>query len=189
MPISQIQGTHNHLADLPNRVPLDTVEHYQDYIARLRQIPRALEQTIDVLRQGEKDGLTPPRILLEQIPAQCDGTITENPFLAPTQNFPASISAKDQKHLTEEIVQVVSTEVLPAYRRFAEFIAKDYAPHGRTTIGLSSLPDGSRRYQQAIREQTTTNMSPAEIHALGTGRWNESMVCLPILLSKPVTRT
>jgi uncharacterized protein (DUF885 family) len=69
--------------------------------------------------------------------------------------------------LTEAIKQVVNAEVLPAYRRFAEFIAKDYAPRGRTSIGMSSLPDGARRYQQAIREQTTTDMSPAEIHALG----------------------
>src|SRR5208283_6177287 len=167
MPISQMQGIHNSLADLPNSEPLDTVKHYEDYIARLHQIPRAFEQTIELLRQGEKDGLMPVRILLEQIPAQCEGTIAEDPFLTPTKKFPASISAEDQKRLTEEIEQVVNSEVLHAYRRFAEFIAKDYAPRGRTTIGLNSLPDGARRYQQAIREQTTTDMSPTEIHALG----------------------
>ena len=167
MPISQMRGIHNSLADLANSVPLDTVKHYEDYIARLHQIPRAFEQTIGVLRQGEKDGLMPVRILLEQIPAQCEGTIAENPFLAPTKKFPVSISAEDQKRLTEETVQVVNSEVLPAYRRFADFIAKDYAPHGRTTIGMNSLPEGARRYQQAIREQTTTDMSPAEVHALG----------------------
>ncbi|MFZ3266925.1 MAG: DUF885 domain-containing protein [Terriglobales bacterium] len=167
MPISQMQGVHISLADLPNSVPLDTVQHYEDYIARLHQIPRAFEQTIDVLRQGEKDGLMPVRILLEQIPAQCEGTIAENPFLAPTRKFPASISVDDQKRLTQEIERAVNSEVLPAYRRFADFIAKDYAPHGRATIGMNSLPDGARRYQQAIREQTTTDMSPAEIHALG----------------------
>jgi uncharacterized protein (DUF885 family) len=167
MPISQMQGIHNGLADLPNSVPLDTVQHYEDYIKRLHQIPRAFEQTIDVLRQGEKDGLMPVRILLEQIPAQCEGAISENPFLGPTKKFPASISAEDQKRLTEEIVKVVDSEVLPAYRHFADFVAKDYAPRGRTTIGLNSLPDGPRRYQQAIREQTTTDMSPADIHALG----------------------
>ena len=167
MPISQMQGIHNSLADLPNSVPLDTVKHYEDYIARLHEIPRAFEETMNVLRQGETDGLMPPRILLEQIPAQCEGTIAENPFLSPTKKFPASISAEEQKRLTEEIVRVVNAEVLPAYHRFADFIAKDYAPHGRTTIGLSGLPDGARRYQQAIREQTTTDKSPAEIHALG----------------------
>jgi uncharacterized protein (DUF885 family) len=167
MPISQMQGIHNSLADLPNSVPLDSVKHYEDYIARLHQIPRALEQTMDVLRQGEKDGLMPPRILLEQIPAQCEGTMSENPFLAPAKKFPASISASEQKRLTQEIQSVASSEVLPAYHRFAEFIAEDYAPHGRAKIGLSSLPDGARRYQQAIWEETTTDMSPDEIHALG----------------------
>jgi uncharacterized protein (DUF885 family) len=167
MPVSQMQGIHNHLADLPNSVPLDSVEHYEDYIARLRQIPRAFDQTIEVLRQGERDGLMPVRILLEQVPAQCEGTAAENPFLAPTRKFPATIAMEDQKRLTEEIVQVVNAEVLPAYHRFADFIAKEYAPHGRTAIGLNSLPDGTRRYQQAIREQTTTDMSAADIHALG----------------------
>ncbi len=167
MPISQMQGIQISLADLPNSVPLDTVQHYEDYIARLHQIPQALQQTIDVLRQGEKDGLTPVRILLEQIPAQCDGTISENPFVAPAKKFPASIPEEDQKRLTAAIVQTADSEVLPAYRRFTEFIAEDYAPRGRTAIGLNSLPDGKLRYQQAIREQTTTNMSPAEIHTLG----------------------
>ena len=167
MPISQMQGIHNHLADLPNSVPLDTVKHYEDYVARLHQIPRAFDQTVEVLRQGERDGLMPARILLEQIPAQCEGTISENPFLAPTKKFPPSISATDQKRLTQEIEQVVNSKVLPAYRRFADFVARDYASHGRTAIGLSSLPDGARRYQQAIREQTTTDMSPGEIHSLG----------------------
>ncbi len=167
MPISQMQGIHLSLADLPNSVPLDSVKHYEDYIARLHQMPRAFEQTTEVLRQGEKDGLMPVRILLEQIPVQCEGTITENLFLAPTKKFPPSISEESQKRLTQEIVQAVNSEVLPAYRRFADFIARNYAPHGRTAIGLNSLPDGARRYQQAIREQTTTDMSPAEIHALG----------------------
>ena len=167
MPLSQLDGIHLTLADLPNAVPLDSVKHYQDYITRLRQIPRAFDQTIAVLRQGEKDGLMPVRSLLEQIPAECQGTVAENPFLAPTKMFPAAISAPDRKRLAEDIVQVVNSEVLPAYRRFAEFVAKDYAPHGRTTIGLSSLPDGARRYRQAVRELTTTDMSPEEIHALG----------------------
>ncbi len=167
MPISQMQGIQNSLADLPNSVPLDTVKHYEDYIARLHQIPRAFDQTIAVLRQGEKDGLMPVRILLQQIPAQCEGAITENPFLGPTKKFPASISPQDQKRLTEAINQAVNSEVLPAYRRFADFITNDYVPHGRTAIGLSSLPDGARRYQNVIQEQTTTNLSPAEIHALG----------------------
>ena len=167
MPVSQMGGVQNSLADLPNSVPLDSIQHYEDYISRLHQIPRAFQQTIAVLRQGEKDGLMPPQVLLNQIPAQCKGVITENPFLEPTKNFPVSIGTADQKRLTTEINQVVQAEVLPAFQSFADFVSKEYAPHGRTTIGLSSLPNGARRYQQAIKEQTSTDMTSDEIHALG----------------------
>jgi uncharacterized protein (DUF885 family) len=167
MPVSQMGGVQNSLADLPHAVPLDSVRHYEDYIARLRQIPRVFQQTIAVLQQGEKDGLMPPRMLLDQVPAQCHGVIAENPFAEPAKKFPDSISAVDQKRLTAEINDVVNAEVLPAFQGFADFIGKDYAPHGRTTIGLSSLPDGARRYQQAIKEQTSTDVTSAEIHALG----------------------
>jgi len=167
MPLSQMDGVHTALADLPNAVPLDTVKHYEDYIARLHQIPRTFDETIEVLRQGEKDGLMPVRFLLEAVPAQCEGTVAENPFLEPTKRFPSSISVGDRKRLTAAIARIVEDEVLPAYRRFAQFVAKDYAPHGRTALGIGSLPDGPRRYQNAIREQTTTDMSPAEIYDLG----------------------
>ena len=167
MPISQMEGVHREFADLPNSVPLETDQHYRDYIARLHQIPRAFEQTIAVLRQGKKDGLMPPRVLLNQIPAQCEDIISNNPFLGPTKKFPSSILPEEQKKLTDEIAQTVQAEVLPGYRSFADFIAKEYAPHGRSRIGLSSLPNGAALYQNAVREQTTTAMTAAEIHALG----------------------
>src|SRR5262249_45995290 len=92
MPVNQQNGAHTRLADLPLSVPLDSVQHYQDYISRLHQIPRVLEQTTDVMRQGEKDGLMPPRFLLEKLPGQCEGIISENPFLQPTKKFPAEFS-------------------------------------------------------------------------------------------------
>jgi len=167
MPLTQMQGVHNDIADLPHSVPLGSVKQYEDYIARLRQVPLAFNETIEVLQQGEKDGLMPPKLLLEQIPSQCEGTIDENPFLEPAKNFPSSFSTADQKRLNAELAQVVNEDVLPAYHRFAEFVASDYAPSGRDSLGLSALPDGLKRYQNAIREQTTTNLSPADIHALG----------------------
>lgn len=125
MPISQMEGVHREFADLPNSVPLDTVQHYQDYVSRLHQIPRAFEQTIAVLRQGEKDGLMPPRALLNQIPAQCEDIIGDNPFLAPTKKFPSSIPLEEQKKIANKIAQIVQAEVLPAYRTLADFIAID----------------------------------------------------------------
>jgi len=167
MPINQQNGIHTRLADLPLSVPLDSVKHYEDYIARLHQIPRALNQTVEVLQAGMKDKLMPVRFLGEKIPGQCQGIIDADPFLLPTKKFPSSISAEEQKRLTQQINDAVNNEVLPAYRNFGEFIRTKYAPEGRTTLAITSLPDGQKRYQNNIYARTTTRMTPDEIHQLG----------------------
>src|SRR5215467_12657118 len=167
MPINQQGGIHTSLADLPQAVPLDSVKHYEDYILRLHQIPRALEQVTGVLRAGLKDKLMPVKFLAEKIPAQCEGIITADPFLRPTSKYPADFSPADQKRLTEQITDTVNHEVLPAYRKFAAFIKTEYAPQGRTTLSITSLPDGQKRYENDIYARTTTRMSAEEIHQLG----------------------
>jgi uncharacterized protein (DUF885 family) len=119
MPVSQQNGVHTSLADLPLSVPFDSVKHYEDYIARLHQIPRVFSQTTEVLRAGMKDNLMPVRFLLEKVPVQCQGIIDANPFLIPTKKYPASISAEDQKRLTQQISDAINTDVIPAYKSFA----------------------------------------------------------------------
>lgn len=167
MPINQQSGIHTSLADLPMAVPLDSVKHYEDYISRLHQIPRALSQVTEVLRAGMKDKLMPVRFLAEKIPAQCDGIVAADPFLRPTKKYPASLSPEEQKRLTQEISEAVNTDVLPAYKTFATFIRTEYAPQGRTTLSVTSLPDGEKRYEHDIYARTTTHMTPDEIHQLG----------------------
>ena len=168
MPVSQMNGPHTGLADLPNSVPLDSVKHYEDYLARLHQIPRVFRESEDVLRQGMKDNLMPVKFLLEKVPAQCAGIIAANPFLLPLKKFPASFSDADKAKLTKDITDTVSNEVLPAYKQFSEFIAKEYAPHGRTTLAVTSLPGGEARYANDIRSRTTvSDKTPDEIHQLG----------------------
>jgi uncharacterized protein (DUF885 family) len=167
MSVNQQNGIHTGLSDLPNAVPLDSVKHYEDYIARLHQIPRVLAETEDVLRLGLKDGLMPPRFLLEKVGQQATDIATVSPFLLVIKKMPASFSEADKQRLTTQIQDAVKNEVSPAYLKFAAFINTDYAPHGRTNISVSSLPDGKHRYEVAVRQQTTTNMTPAEIHQLG----------------------
>src|SRR5215471_13756176 len=75
MPVSQQNGIHTALADLPLSMPFDSVKHYEDYVARLHQIPRVLSQTTEILRAGMKDKLMPVRFLLEKVPVQCQGII------------------------------------------------------------------------------------------------------------------
>ena len=168
MPLNQMDGVHADLADLPLAVPLDSTQRYEDYIARLHQIPRALAQTRQVLRAGMKDHLMPVRFLLEQIPAQCQGIIAADPFLLPVGKFPDSIGPADRERLTKAINDAVANEVLPAFKDFGRFIETEYAPHGRTTLSVESLPGGEARYLNNVRSYTTvTNMTPAQIHALG----------------------
>jgi uncharacterized protein (DUF885 family) len=167
MPINQQNGIHTSLADLPLSVPLDSVKHYEDYIARLHQVPRVLSQTIEVLRAGMKDKLMPVRFLLEKLPVQCQGIIDADPFLIPAKKYPASVSSEDQKRLTEQITDAINLDVIPAYKTFADFLRTVYAPEGRTILSVTSLPDGQKRYENDIYARTTTHLTPDEIHQLG----------------------
>jgi uncharacterized protein (DUF885 family) len=167
MPVNQQNGVHTQLADLPNAVPFDSVPHYQDYISRLHQIPRVLEQTTEVMRQGEKDHLMPPKLVLEKLPGQCDGIVAANPFLEPTKKFPAEFSEQDKKRLTDEITKAINDNVFPAYRKFTDFLRTEYDSKGRTVLSIESLADGKRRYAEAVKTMTTVNVPPAEIHEIG----------------------
>jgi uncharacterized protein (DUF885 family) len=170
MPVSQMDGPCVHLADLPLAAPFDSVQQYEDYIARLHQVARVFTQTEEVLRAGMKDQLMPVRFLLEKVPKQCEGVVAADPFLLPLGRFPASIAAEEQQRLTAAINEVVASEVLPAYRAFGSYIAEDYAPHGRTTLAVVSLPGGQQRYLNDIRSRTTRdNLTPDQIHRIGLG--------------------
>ena len=167
MPINQQNGIHTSLADMPLSMPFDSVKHYEDYIARLHQIPRVLTQTTEVLRAGMKDKLMPVRFLAEKLPVQCQGIIDADPFLLPTKKYPAEIPPEDQKRLTQQITDAISTDVVPAYKTFATFLSTEYAPEGRTTLSITSLRDGEKRYENDIYGRTTTHIKPDEIHQLG----------------------
>lgn len=167
MSINQQNGIHTALADLPLSVPLDSVKHYEDYVARLHQIPRVLAQITEVLRAGIKDGLMPPKIVVDQLPKQCEGIVAEDPFLLPLKKLPASFSDADKQRLTAAMTQAVNEDVLPAYKKFAEFLRSEYAPKGRTALSIESLPDGKRRYAEAVKAMTTIDITPEAVHALG----------------------
>jgi uncharacterized protein (DUF885 family) len=160
-------GIHASVADLPLSMPFDSVKHYEDYIARLHQIPKAFLQVEDVLRAGVSDHLVPVRFIAEKIPDQAQGVITANPFFIPLKKFPSSFSDADKGRLTDEITSTVNNEVFPAYRQFAAFVTTDYIPYTRTTLSINSLGGGKRRYQATLRRFTTTDLTAAQIHEIG----------------------
>src|SRR2546423_5993606 len=109
----------------------------------------------------------PPKLVLEKLPGQCDGIVAANPFLLPTKKFPANFSEEDKNRRTDEMTKAINDDVIPAYKKFAEFLRAEYDAKGRPEISVESLPDGKRRYTEAVKMMTTLNVTPAEVHELG----------------------
>jgi uncharacterized protein (DUF885 family) len=171
MPATQFGGIHLGYASLAFDSPFRNVKDYEDYLFRLHQIPRVLEQAMGHMRDGVRDHRMPPKYLLEKVSGQvqqiADYALDKSPFTEPLRKFPDSISEGDRKRLREEIESAVKNEVAPAYAKFAKFVREDYAPHGRLDPGVWALPDGEARYRFAVRHQTTTDFSADQIHQLG----------------------
>ena len=169
MPVSQMNGIHIDAPQLVTSLSFETVKDYDDYIARLKQMPRAFRDVIVQMRKGMAEGLMPPRILLVQAAKQANDLATQkpedSPFALPTTKFPKEFSAADQQRLRDGVLVALRDSVLPAYVRFTAFVRDEYAPHGRAQIGTWALPDGAARYAFDVRRSTTTNMTPDEIHA------------------------
>src|ERR1700691_1148653 len=171
MPVSQNNGPHIDLPQLVTILSFTTVKDYDDYISRLKQMPRYFDENVIQMRKGMADGLMPPRILLDQVVTQANRIGTQapenTPFAQPLTKFPDAIPAADQKRLREAGLVPIRDGVLPAYVKFTAFVRDQYAPKGRTEPGVWSLPDGADRYAFRVMESTTTNLTPEEIHEIG----------------------
>jgi uncharacterized protein (DUF885 family) len=178
MPVNQMNGPHLDLPDLVVLTPFNTPTDYRNYISRLQQVPRLFEQIIANMRQGMQDGLMPPRYLLEKVAAEADDvagkTGEASPFAQPVKTFPPSVTAPEQKQLREAVLAAINDQVVPAYKHFADFVRNDYAPRGRTDPGVWSLPDGAARYRFEIRQMTTTDLTPEQIHEIGLKQVDET---------------
>ena len=171
MPVTQFGGIHIDAPQLTSVLSFETVKDYEDYIARLRQIPRAFDQTMDLMRKGMADHLVPPKILLEQVAKQ-SGEIAkakpeESAFMEPVKKFPASFSEQEKKRLHGLMLEAVRDRVTPAYVKFTRFVAEEYAPKGGAEPGLWALPDGEARYAFDVKLSTTTDLTPEQIHQIG----------------------
>src|SRR5581483_11347449 len=160
-----------YIIDLVTLTPFDNVKDYENYVARLHQIPRLFEQLTANMRQGMSDRLMPPKYLLEKAAAQTEAIakvdVDASPFRKPVEKFLASIPAADQERLRVAVVAAIQSDVIPAYRKLANFMTKEYAPKGRTDPGVWALPDGDARYRFAVKKMTTTDLTPEQIHEIG----------------------
>ena len=170
-PVSQMGGPHTEYAELARQTVFRNAEDYDHYISRLKKLPHAFEQITASMREGMRKGDMPPAFLLPTAADQTQQIASkkgeESPFAEPLKHFPAGMSEADQTRIRKQIVGVINDNVAPTYAKFSRFLKEEYAPAGRKEPGIWSIPHGADRYQLAIRDMTTTNMTADEIHDLG----------------------
>jgi uncharacterized protein (DUF885 family) len=170
IPLNQRGGiqTADELAD---SLRFETLKDFEDWLARLRAFPMYMDQTIALMREGIKARMVLPKIVLERVPAQIDHQIVSDPkaspFFKPFTRYSAPIAPADRSRLTQEAEEAITQSVVPTFRRLKEFFLKDYLPAAWDQVGVWQLPQGEAMYGFFVRIETTTTMTPREIHDLG----------------------
>ncbi len=171
MPVNQMTSVATEIPQLVAQLSFATVKDYDDYLARLGQVPLAFQQVTDALEAGIADKRTPPRYLLEKVVAQVSTVAAQKPeettFAGPLKKFPAGISAEDRARIQAAVLAMIAKQVLPAYARFARYVDAQYVPAGRAEPGIWALPDGDAYYRFLVKKQTTTDLTPEQIHQIG----------------------
>jgi len=154
------------------RLPFRSETDYVNFIAQMGQMPRYFREQIANMRAGLARGFTPPKVTL----AGRESSITsvteakapqDTVFYEPFKTMPASIPAARQAQLRAAAVTAITGQVVPAHRELLAFLRETYLPGARTTLAASALPDGTAYYRSKIREFTTLDLPPEEIHAIG----------------------
>lgn len=144
---------------------------YEDYLGKLRDIPRYFDEQIADMRLGLARGFSQPQVILQgrdqSIAAVAEAPGERNLFYTPFKKMTASIPADQQAKLRAEALTAIDQDVIPAYAKLLAFMRNDYMPRARTSIAAEDLPEGKAFYQSQIREYTTLDMRPVAIHQLG----------------------
>jgi len=174
IPINQFYSAPNGFAQLGSgngMQPFDTVQAYDNFLKRVDGFVAWTDQAIANMREGTQKGYTLPRVLAERVLPQLQAQAVARPedsiFWGPVRNFPESFSVADRERLTAAYRVAIETKLVPSYRRLHDFMRDEYLPKTRTTVGLDALPDGKAWYEYRVREITTTDLTPAQIHELG----------------------
>jgi uncharacterized protein (DUF885 family) len=171
IPITNRSGFHVSFPQLADRMPLNTVGDYEDYIARLNAFERYARQHVDLMQTGLKEGYTLPKVVLDGTPETIRPQIVDDPtesrLYAPFEDFPERIPESAQSRLREAGTAAIDTSVVPGYEAFLRFMTDTYIPNARDTIAAAALPNGEAYYEHKVRYYTTLDRTPQEIHQKG----------------------
>jgi uncharacterized protein (DUF885 family) len=150
---------------------LSDAAEYKRYIARMRDVPRYFDEQIANMRAGLARGFSVPKATLtgrdKSIATFIGATPDKSPFYKAFEDMPSTIPAAEQAELRKQGVAAIQQSVLPAYRKLLDFYRTEYYPKARSTISAHDLPDGDAFYRAQVREYTTTDLTPEEIHKIG----------------------
>jgi len=170
MDFNQREGPQT-LDSLSDSLRFETLKDYEDWLTRVRSFPVHLDQVTVLLRQGIREGMVHPRIIMERIPAQIEHQIVTDPaasgFYKPFRHFPKEISTSDQQRLQVLARQAIEQQIVPAFRKFKQFFVDEYLPACYGQVGAWQLPRGEALYAYFVRHYTTTQESPEEVHQIG----------------------
>ncbi len=171
MPVNQMGGVQQSAAETLATMPHEKLSEYEDIVARLEALPAAVEQTLGNLQQGLKRGYTPPKITMRDVPKQIVDLIPADPMksalLEPFTEFPPGLLVAERSRLTDRAKQIYSSSIAPAFQMLNEYLIAKYIPACREDIAAIALPDGKAAYAFHVRWQTTTQLTPQEIHEIG----------------------
>ncbi|GAA5006347.1 DUF885 family protein [Pseudoluteimonas lycopersici] len=174
LPVDQMGSIATFAAQLGNGTgaqPFKTVKDYDNWLARGNRIPVLVDSIIADMQAGIAAGVVQPKALMVKVVPQYDAIIKDKPedtlFWGPVANMPKDFSAADKARLTDAYRAMIGDQMMPAFRKLRDFIANDYLPKTRDSVGLNQLPNGDAWYAYKVRATTTTDLTPAQIHQIG----------------------
>jgi len=171
MPVNQMGGIQQGAAETLATMPYQKPSDYEDIIARLEALPAVVDQTLGNLQEGLKRGYTPPKITMRDVPNQITDLIPADPLksalLQPLTEFPPNFTAAERNRLTDRAKQIYANSIVPAFQKLNNYLVATYIPACRENITASALPDGAAAYAFHVRWQTTTHLTPEQIHEIG----------------------
>jgi uncharacterized protein (DUF885 family) len=151
--------------------PYRTADDYRSFMSRMDDFDRWADQAIENMRSGIARGVVHPRVVVEKMIPQFDAMLAadveETLFWGPIDNFSAGVEDSERVRLTGEWRARLSGTLLPTIQRLRDFLRDEYLPAARETVAWTALPEGEAWYEHEVRAQTTTDMTPEEIHRLG----------------------
>ena len=174
LPINQFRNPASYFVLLGSGAslhPFKTVKDYDDFLGRVNGFVEWSEQAVINMREGIEQGVVQPRVLMEkvlpQLSAQFKDSAEETMFWKPITDMPADFSEEDRQRLQAAYKETIEGRLIPVYHALYDFIAEEYLPNTRESVGMAGLPDGDAWYAYRVREVTTTDLAPEQIHQIG----------------------